>query len=129
MFDFKNPSIANEIFDSNQVIYTTWIYDEEYDFYFDIVMTEKSITVIGKDVIDTHYYSKIGHCVAYFGDDDENYWYNYWDHDRDWTYGDGEILVFFSDWAGNEYGLVFQQGRFKEAQKFFIKLREMIEQN
>lgn len=71
-------------------------------------MNDKSIIVIGKDVIDM-FFSKIGHCVAYFGDD-ENYLYNYWERDRDWTYGDGEILIFFTDWSGNEYGLVFQQG-------------------
>ena len=129
MVDFKNPSIVKEIFDSNQIIYATWLYDEDYDFCFDIILTEKSLNVIGKDVIDTHFFSRIGHCVAFFGDEDENYFYNYWNHDRDWTYGDGEILVFFSDGAGNEYGLSFQQGRFKEAQKFFLKLREMIEKN
>lgn len=120
MPEYKNSRIVEEIFDSNQVKYATWIYDEEYDIYFDIVLTDRFITVIGKDIIDTQLFTKISHGVAYFGDNDDDYSYNCWNYDIDWnwSYGDGEIVVYFTDWSGNDYTLLFQQGRFMEAQRF-----------
>lgn len=125
-FEFKNEEITNELFDVQQIKYATWIYDEDYDSYFDVVLSDKSLTIVGQDIISEHMLSKIGKCVAYFGVDDESYFYNYWDKDLDWRYGDGDILISVSDCSGQEWGLAFNQERFLEAKTFFIELRNLI---
>ena len=129
-FNFKNINIVKELYDIEQIKYSTWIYDEEYNCYFDVVVTEKAITIAGHDIVDIHLHSKISRCGTYFGVYDENYDYNYWDYDHAWdAYGDGEILIFFSDCSGNECRLVFQQGRFNEAKNLFAVLNNLIERS
>lgn len=125
---FKNPQIVGELFDVEQVKYFTWVYNERYDFYYDIILTDKELTIIGKDIISTHVFSKISSCVAYFGDTDDEYEENYNEMDFDWmwSYGDGDISITFSDWSGKDWRIMFDAQRFLEAKQLFIELKKKL---
>lgn len=125
-YSFKNPQFVTALFDVNQIRYSTWIYNERHDFYYDIILTDQELAIIGKDIVSEHFLSKISSCVAYFGTLDEEYDENYADEQYDWRYGDGEIIICFSDWAGKEWRIDFKQARFEDARQFFIEFRNKV---
>lgn len=122
-YTFKNPQIVSELFDVDQIRYLTWTYNERHDFYYDIILTDKELAIVGKDIVSEHFLSKISSCVAYFGSLDDEYDENYDDFSSRWGYGDGEIMIYFSDCSGKEWEIIFKQARFEEARQFFIELR------
>lgn len=123
---YKNSKVVTELFDMEQIRYSTWIYNERYDFYYDIILTDKEIVIVGKDIVSEHFLSRIAACVVYYGTLNAKYAENYAGMRYDWSYGDGEIKIDFLDLSGEKWRIEFKQARFEEARQFFIELKNKI---
>lgn len=66
-----NFDFAKYLLDSETVKYYTWVYKNELNIYYDIVLTEKRIIMIGNDCVTSYIYKQISDIMIYHGNDEE----------------------------------------------------------
>lgn len=125
--DFKNTKQVAELFDIGQIKYTSWVYTDDTRQYFDLIITDNMISVVGEDIITDILLKHIVYCGAYFGPDEEEYDENYFHaHPWHWRFGTGGMLIYLADLSGREWRIVFNVARFEDAKKFYVCLRNIV---
>lgn len=120
MIEYMNYKLVTELLGDIDVNFHTWVYNSDYKFYYDLILTKEKLTIIGKDIVSNHPFIKISNYGTYFGRQNEEYEENYNYHNGyDWNYGYGEINFFFNEVGGKEWFISFPRSRQNEAANFY----------
>lgn len=128
--NFKHGKLTESFLGEVPVKYATWVYHSKHKCYFDIIITEQKLMIVGMDIVVNCPFKRISDYGVYFGDLVEDYGENYYVRNGcDWEFGSGEFIFFINEMTNDkEWFISFPNSRkedlvmlYKVFEKFYMK--------